>query len=326
MQRCFFSTVFTILAVGLASATVFLPSMLIPFALISTTLFAFVSALSYTKASRLCSQAVVAVFYIITLAVTKDPIPGLMLLLLFFPVGLAVGSCCSARKKLNTAGGMSLLYGSVFFLLMFTAYTVFSTYPDISFTSAAENIKDLIIPEIETAVSSLLGEDLGISSEYSYVYSFEYIATLAFSYIPTVIGLWFIGSATVAFWLLKAVFKAFNQDVSFMGCFSEFKVSRTGAFIYFLATVASVLSMGSALSTTAVNFTGIMSIVLSYAGISLISFLLDLKNISDPLKYIIIGVLLFLGLMPFGFSYLLSLVGLADAYLDIRRRFKNSGV
>jgi len=84
--------------------------------------------------------------------------------------------------------------------------------------------------------------------------------------------------------------------------------------------------MGSALSVTALNFSGVMSVVLSFAGISLISFLLELKNVSDPIRYIIIAVLLFVGLMPFGLSYLLSLVGLLDSYLDIRERLKNSGI
>ena len=326
MQRCFFSTIFTILAVVIAASAVFLPALTVPFALISTTVFSFVSALSYTKASRLCSQAVVAVFYIITLIVTKDPTPGLLILALFFPVGLAVGSGCMMRKKLNSTGAGALIYGSVFFLIVFAVYAVFSTYPDVSFSAAAENIKGMIVPEIEKAIFSIMESDQNISSEYNYIYSYEYLASLAFSYIPTVIGIWIIGSATVSFWLLKAIFKVFDQDVAFMGRFSEFKVSRTGAFVYFLATIASVMAMGSALSTTALNFSGVMSVVLSYAGISLISFLLELKNVSDPVRYIIVGFLLLVGLMPFGFSYLLSLVGLFDAYLDIRERFNNSGV
>ena len=329
MQRCFYSTVFTLFAVGFTVAAIFVPAMLIPFSLVSTTLFSFVTALSYTKQSCLCSQAVVALFYIVTLIVTKDPVPGLVMLLLFFPVGWSVGMACYMRRRLNSAGAMSVLSGTAFIFVIFLVYAVFSTYPDISLTAAGENIRDLIIPELESAIASFFeieSEITGQTSEYTYIYSYESIASFVFSYVPTVVGVWLLFSSTVSFWLLKAVFKLFKQDVSFMGEFGDFKVSRTGAFIYFLSTVFTVTAMGTALGTVAVNFSGVMSVVLAYAGISLISFILELKNVPDYLRYIIVGVLFLFGLMPFGISYILSFVGLIDSYLDIRERFRNSGV
>lgn len=326
MQRFAISFVTTVLSIGFMLLAVFFPVLAVPCALVSTTLFAFVCSFATHKISRITSQTVVAVFYIITLIVTKDPVPGLLMLSMFFPVGLALGTSVQLRKNLNYAGALALIYGAVFFLLIFAAYAVFTTYPDISFSVAAENIQEMIIPEIESVISQLLEGEQIVSGEYDYIYSYESIASLAFSYIPTVVALLLLGSTAVVYPLLKAIFKYYEVDSRFMGRFSGFKVSKAGAITYFLATVASVLAMGTTVSTAAVNFTAVMSFVLSYAGVSLISFLLDLKNISDPVKYIIIGVLLFLGLMPFGFSYLLSLVGLADAYLNIRGRLKNSGV
>lgn len=326
MQRSIFSSITTLGAIGFVLLAVFLPALTVPCALISTTLFAFVTALSHPKVTRITSQSIIAVFYIITLIVTKDPIPGLMILLLFYPAGLAAGYCCMMKKRVNSIGAHALLYGSVFFLLVFIVYAIFSTYPDISFTTASENIKNMFIPEIEKAISAIFGGGQDTASEYDYIYSYEYLATLVYSYIPTVVGLWLLVSSYIASRGLKLIYKYFDQDASFMGGFSDFRVSRTGAYVYFLATIVSLFAMGSALSVTALNFSGVMSVVLSFAGISLISFLLELKNVSDPIRYIIIAVLLFVGLMPFGLSYLLSLVGLLDSYLDIRERLKNSGI
>jgi len=324
MQRNVYSGIFTALAATIAVGSVFIPALFIPLALVSTALFALVTALSSTKSSRITSQCVIFAFYIITLLVTGDPLPGLFILMIFFPVGLAVGIAFGAKRNLNSAGATSLLFSAVYFFLVFIVYAVSATYPDISITDAANGIKETFLPQIENLLSSLI-EAQPDPSVYTNTYSVSTIASYIFSYVPTAFAIWCLFTSTVSFWILKRVFKSFSTDVSFAGTFSSFRVSRTGAFIYFFVSVISLFSIGSAVGAAALNYTAVMSLVFSYAGISLISFFLELKNISSVVRYLIIGILFVLGLMPFGLSYILSLLGLVDSYLDIRGKLMNSG-
>ena len=180
MQRSIYSGIFTALASVIALGAVFVPALFIPLALISTALFALVTSLSYTNASRITSQCVVFVFYIIMLVLTKDPIPGLLVLMIFFPVGLATGTAFGAKRNLNSFGAMSLLFGSVYIILVFIVYTVSATYPDISFTEAANGLKEAIQPQIEEMLSSVIASHTE-SAGYTYPYSVQTISSFVIS-------------------------------------------------------------------------------------------------------------------------------------------------
>ncbi len=326
MQRCVYSVILTLAVVGLTVAAIFLPSMAIPLLIVSTSLFAVVNAVAYTKSSRICSQCVIVLFYIVCLAVTKDPVISLLPLLTFFPVGWAVGQSVHTKSNLNSTGATALLTGSVFCVIVFFFYAFYSTYPDISLQTAAENIQNTVLTYIENFLYELVFPDSGQLSEYLYTYSFSELSSDIFSYAPTIIACWFLLSATVAFFVLKFTFDLFQQDVSFMGGFGDFRVSKTGAVVYFIATLLTLISSDSVFLVAFVNFYSAMSVVMTYAGISLVGFFLEFKNIPVILRRVIMAVIIICSIIPIGISSILSLVGLLDSYLNIRERLCNSGV
>ena len=324
MRKHVYSAVFTALAAALSAGVVFLPGAFVLFSLISTVLFTFAVVLADTAKSRAVSQGIVALFYIATVFVLKNPVPGLLLLATFFPVGLAVGTAFGMRKNLNSAGAMSVLFGSVFVLLTFVVYAVYSTMPDISFSAAAESIREAFVPQVESVLEAAVGAQAELN-DGMYLYSISTIADAVFSYIPAAIAVWFLFSSAVSFAVLRTAQKSASNDVSFMGDFSGFRVSKAGAIVYFIASVIALFTLGTPVGTAAMNFTGVMSVVLSYAGISLVSFFLEFKNISNVLRRIIIVLLFVIAVFPIGFSYLLSILGLVDAYINIREKLMNSG-
>lgn len=321
MKKCVFAAIFTALTVAVALLSLLFPGAILLFSLITTVLFTFVIVLSDTNASRIVSQAVIAVFYIASVFVFNDPVPGLLILAMFFPVGWAVGTAYLMKRNLNSAGAMAVMFGAVFIFAVFAVYALFTVG---NFADAAENLKNTFVPQVE----SMLTEAFSVQSEITdnmYLYSVSTIASAIFSYIPAAIAIWYLFCSAVSFSVLRKALKAAQEDVSFMGEFSDFRVSRAGAVAYFIASLISLLTLGSAVGTATLNFTGVMSVVLAYAGISLVNYILDFKNIPDILRRIIIIALFAVGILPIGISYLLSILGLVDSYLNIRERLMNSG-
>jgi hypothetical protein len=324
MKKCVNSAVFTALTVAASAGIVLAPGAFALFSIIATVLFTFVIVYSDTTASRVVSQSVIAVVYIASVVILKDPVPGLLLLATFFPVGWAVGSSYLMKRNLNSAGAMSVLFGAVFLLAVFAVYALFSAPDGGSFAGVAESLREAFVSRVETALESAIAAQPEIPSNVA-LYSVPSIAAAIFSYIPAAIAIWYLACAAVSFAVLRKAQRAIGNDISFMGEFSDFRVSKAGAIVYFIASLISLLTMGSVAGTAALNFTGVMSTVLSYAGIALIAYILDFKNISGVFRRIIIVALFVIGILPIGISYILSLVGLVDSYLNIRERFMNSG-
>jgi uncharacterized protein YybS (DUF2232 family) len=63
-----------------------------------------------------------------------------------------------------------------------------------------------------------------------------------------------------------------------------------------------------------------MTIVFAYAGLSLIGYFLNMKSISKFVRIIIYIAIIAISLIPFGFSGIIALIGVADSYYHIRQR------
>ncbi len=324
MKKSIFAAVFSVLTVAFALGTVVFPGAIMLFSLISTVLFTFVIVYADTPVSRIVSQSIIAIFYIVSVVVLNDPVPGLLLLAMFFPVGWAVGTAYLMKRNLNSTGAMAVLFGAIFLFAVFAVYALFSSPQGSSFADAAEGIREAFTSQVENILQTALSAQPELTDNM-YLYSVSSIASAIFSYIPAALAIWYLLCSAVAFAVLRKAEKASGNNVSFMGEFSDFRVSRTGAVFYFLASLISLLSMGSPAGTAALNFTAVMSVVLSFGGIALIDYILDFKNISDTVRRIIIIALFVIAALPIGFAYLLSLLGLVDSYLNIREKLLNSG-
>lgn len=323
MKKSIYAAVFSALTVAFALLAIVFPGGIMLFSLISTVLFTFVTVFADTTASRIVSQSIIALFYIVSVIALNDPVPGLLLLAMFFPVGWAVGTAYHMKKNLNSAGAMAVLFGAVFLFATFAVYALFSSEGG-SFAAAAEGLRETFTSQVETVLQTAISSQPELTDNM-YLYSASSIASAVFSYIPAALAIWYLACSAVAFAVLRKAEKTAGNDVSFMGEFGDFRVSRTGAIFYFLASLISLLSMGSPVGTAALNFTAVMSVVLSFGGIALINYILEFKNISDIVRRIIIIALFVIGILPIGFAYLLSLLGLVDSYINIREKLMNSG-
>ncbi|MBR5721575.1 MAG: DUF2232 domain-containing protein, partial [Clostridia bacterium] len=195
MKKCVFAAIFTALTVAVALATLLFPGAFLLFSLISTVLFSFVIVLSDTSASRIVSQAVVAVFYIASVVILNDPVPGLLILAMFFPVGWAVGTAYLMKRNLNSAGAMSVMFGAVF---IFAVFAVYALYSSGNFADAAENLKNAFVPQVEQMLTEAFSAQSEITDNI-YLYSVSTIASAIFSYIPAAIAIWYLVCTAISF-------------------------------------------------------------------------------------------------------------------------------
>ena len=125
---------------------------------------------------------------------------------------------------------------------------------------------------------------------------------------------------------MKAIMIRTQVPVSFMGRFDGFRVSYTGALIYFISSIIMLFASNSVFGIALSNFSNIMTYVFAYAGISLIAYFLDFKNFSPFFKGAILIVAFAICLVPTGLLNIISLLGVIDAYWNIREKLNNSGI
>jgi uncharacterized protein YybS (DUF2232 family) len=179
-----------------------------------------------------------------------------------------------------------------------------------------ENIKQFISETYDIIISGIsntdivIAKDTFVDSTYTQlIYSLPY-------YITAVILVIII----LSYWLLKFILKGLSINVSHMGAFTTLTISRTGAIIYFICTLLSIFMSTGAENVVLYNFVSIMTVVFAYAGLSLIGYFLNMKSISKAIRIIIYIAIIAISLIPFGFSGIIALIGVADSYYHIRQR------
>ena len=323
MKSFVYPSALTVLCVVLAIAAVFFPVSFIPFSFAATALFAVATALSVSKTQRMITQGIIAAAFIIAMITTGSLFVSCCILLLFYPIGAAVGVSFLQKKNLNSTGASALLAAAALTLVSVLIYIFEATYPDLSVENAVAPIAELF----KAALTNYLTDgNEALLADQSVLNSIDLLYTTVVSYIPSVLGIWFLLMALGAHWLLFSIMNATGHDCSHVEYFSEFRVGRAGAAVYCIATLFTLLSGTSALGYSMLNFTSVMSVVFTYAGISLIAFYLELKNIGKTKRIFICVVLFCLCLIPLGFSTVVSLIGIADSWMNIRERLRNSGV
>ena len=323
MKSFIYPAALTVMCVVLAITAVFFPFAFIPFVFAATLLFTLATAVSVSKTQMMITQGIIAASFLVALITTGSFFFALFFLILFYPVGASVGVSFLQKKNLNSTGATALIAASAMALAAALVYVFEATYPNLSLTAAFEPLSETLKT---TVADYLTNGDQSLLYQPAVSNMVDTFYTLVLSYIPALIGVWLLLTTLFSYWLLRSVMRHLGRDVSHMGYFTDFRVSRAGAVVYCISTLVVLFAGNTAFGYVMLNFSSIMMLVYTYAGISIIGFFLELKNIGKTKRAIVYLVLILICLIPFGLSTLISFAGLADSWLDIRERVRNSGV
>lgn len=295
--------------------SVIIPTMSIPFSLIGSALFATVVTTNKGPIPILFTAVIFGSALFITGSVTVS----FLILLTFLPIGVALG--IAMMKKLNLNGTVALSISvSIIFVLIIIFFFVFEYSTKFSleeaFAPIGASLKSVIAQSYDILVGGMNNTDI-IAGRDTFIEGSYQQLILSIPYYITAVLLFII---ILSYWLLKFLLKGLSINVSHMGAFTTLTISRTGAVIYFICTLLSIFMSTGVESIVVYNFTSIMTLIFAYAGLSLIAYILNMKSISKIVRIIIYIAIIVICIIPFGFSGLVALVGIADSYYHIRKR------
>ena len=120
----------------------------------------------------------------------------------------------------------------------------------------------------------------------------------------------------------KGLLALFKRDVSGFMRFCDFKMSRAGIFMGIVAYILSAVMDGSRVSLAFENLCAIIIFATFVCGFSVVDFKLRAKfrlSVVRFLIYVLLGTFLMMGIGP----VLLTVIGLIDAFGDLRKPKKN---
>lgn len=314
-----------IASVLLACATVFFPFTSLVTVYASAVFFAFAVI---TSPSLFVVWIGSALTFIAVLLFSGSVSGALMFLLMFFPVGSALGIGFRSKKGFNETMALVSLFAAGLGLLALILFV--GEFSDWSFDA-----KDALSPVFnkmkEFMLESFSAADPAVNSlfESKGASLAQFVNTsclLLVSYIPLIYMGFMLCLAVLAFWMIKAIMIRTDTPVNFMGRFDGCRISYLGALLYFISTIVMLFSSNSVLGIAIANFSNIMTYVFAYAGISLIAYFLDFKNFSPFFKWAILIFAFAVCLIPTGLLNIISLLGIVDAYWNIREKLNNSGI
>jgi hypothetical protein len=269
--------------------------------------------------SRIYEKILPILFFVAMLIFSGSLTIATAALGVFFPGGIVV-SRILAKQKRPTAGMASLFavfaaYVAVILFVMLIEYGI-----DLDPESITEPITNEIKLALGDVYSLLQGSPFVAGlTQANFVYTF-YITILCS--LPTMMGLLILATSALCYWTTKAIIckkeRADLEKTQFFGSFDLIRISHMGGVIY---TLSSLMATFSSTTNEAIIFgtvTSIMSVVLCYAGASLIAFIMKMKGATPIFRYFIYA-LIFILCFNSTVRSLLSLIGLIDCFWHLRR-------
>ncbi|MBE6891794.1 MAG: DUF2232 domain-containing protein [Ruminococcaceae bacterium] len=305
----------------------------------SAVLFPSVSLVSVFSSSLVCIFSVIfssnlwvigigsLVTFILAWVLSGSASAALLFLILFLPIGVALGLGFRNKWSFNESISYAVLNASVLGVL---AIIVFIG----EFSGGSFDVKAVLEPVFlsfkDLLRSAFVIDDPSVNAFYGAMgYTAEqYVDRLYYSIVyslPTFFVCFILLVSVICYWLIKFFFKRTTVQVDFMGRFDDCRIGRTGAILYSLATLFYLFSSHSVFGIVVLNFSNIMTYVLAYAGISFIAYLLDFKNFSQFFKVGIIIASIAVCIIPGGLLNIIALLGFLDSCWNFRERLKNSG-
>lgn len=336
VKKQIYSIGFFIAAVLFAFSALILPSILIDFSLLGATVYLFaaiVIACVFLAFSVTSSQSlwVVGVGVILTFIgswiVSGSASFSLLFLILFVPVGATLGFGYRNKKILNDvamgASVSAVVFGLIAFAVLIGELSGGSFSVEEALRPISESFKQYCIDIFTADVESfeLFYKMQGISAKAFALFVYQYIIANIPTFYMSVILL----ETVFGFWIIKAIMKRTDEQVSFMGRFSDCRISVVGSVFYVICHVLYLIFGDSSVAVAFLNYSNILNYIYVYAGISLIAFFLELKNWSSGMRTVVLAVVIFVCLFAPSLSVLVSMLGLFDSGLNIRGRLQNSG-
>lgn len=305
----------------------------------SAVIFPAVSFVSVFAASLVCAFAVITsstpwimgigslAAFVISWIISGSASAALLFLVLFLPVGAALGLGFKNKWGFNDVIAFAALNGAILGVIALIVFIGEFSGGSFDIKATMEpvllNFKELLHSAfvIDDPAVNAFYEAMGISSE-------QYINVIYFSVvynIPTFYICFILLIAVICYWLVKAFYKRTPEPIDFMGRFDGCRISRTGAILYSVSTLLYLFTSNTVFGIIVSNFSNIMTYVLAYAGVSFIAYLLDFKNVSSFIKTGVIIASIAVCLLPMGLLNIIALLGFFDSCWNIRDRLQNSG-
>ncbi|MBQ2882035.1 MAG: DUF2232 domain-containing protein [Clostridia bacterium] len=337
IKKQIYSIGFFIAAVLFAISSLILPGLLMSFSLLGSGICLLVLlvvsciclAFSVVASQTLWVVGVgVIIAFIGSWIVLSSASAALMFLILFVPVGVALGFGYRNKKNLNNtvmgAAVNATVLGLIAFIVLIGELSGGSFSVSEALGPLSENLRqsciDFFAADVETF--EMVYQMLGVSAKAFALFVYSYII----ANIPTFYMSAVLLQAVLGFWLIKSVMKRTEEQVSFMGRFSDCRVSFVAAVFYVICNVCYFIFSESDISAAFLSYSNILHYVFIYAGISLVAFFLELKNWGNGIRTVVLAVVIFVCIAFPQLSSLVSILGLFDSGMNIRERLRNSGV
>ena len=284
---------------------------------LASALYAVLLLRSGEIVSKLLGTAVILLLWPVTQSFTV----AFFFSFLFLPAGLGFAVSFRQRGGFATAMASSLVFSAVFMIpLACLAMAEFTSSFSLAellnhFRDIFKNILFSVFQNLPEELLSTLFPLLGFQNVSEFT-DMIYAQT-AYS-LPSHLCLFFLAIFSGAYWIFKALCVRSDTPQArdsyfFMGKFCLFRV-------YMFSCLPMFFSLENEDAMFFSNLSTIFSYVFAYAGIALVDYFLYRRIKAHPAVRVTVGIFLAgLCVLPFGFCYIISFAGLADACWNLRR-------
>lgn len=263
------------------------------------------------------------IIFIAVILITRSLTSALITLLLFLPAGTAISLVLKKSSSFKTLSGIVFLSLLAFFIILICSSVLeyersfdFRSYFSV-FTNEYKEILRSVYDSLSQ--SKIYGSALTTKADFVYLLFIQTIQV-----IPSLIIIVFAVASILIYWCTKYVFRLPSLK-SISPSFTEYTDIRAGkpaAIIYMVVSLISMFTLSSGEIVFFNTLTYILSMYFCYTGTACIGYFIKSRNLPAILRilvYILIAIICFL---PFGLSVFVSIFGVADTFLDLRRFMK----
>ena len=337
LKKQIYSIGFFIASVLLAVASLILPVFFMSFSWVASIVCFFASvilscvmfAFSVTNAHSLLIPGIgVILAFLGSWLLSGSATFSILFLIIFIPAGTALGLGYKNKKMLNAtvmkAAVNAVILGLIAFTVLIGEFSGGSFDVKEALGPMTEKLKQYLIElfSVEDPSVSMVFDRMEISPKAFALFIYDYFITN----IPTFYMSFVLIETVIGFWIIKGLMKRTDNQVSFMGRFSDCKISYVGSIFYLICVCCYMLLSEYDIAIAFYNYSNILRLVFIYAGVSLISYFLEFKKFSNFARNLILVIVIVISFTSTVLSSLVIFLGLLDSGMNFRNRIENSGV
>ena len=258
---------------------------------------------------------IISTFFV---GVMTDTISGLIILLAFLPLSIALNYLIVNRKKTLETMVISTLLTLVSFLV------ILGLTKNITGVSIVHQLDEFFTQVINTQIETLKDMQLSqyeiLKAEDLLESTFDYVLLI----IPVLMMIFSLVTAYINCFISSVVLRKQGYGVVSIPRFSRFKLPSNillGMGIMFIGVLLIKWLKISYYETVLLNIVGLASFMFFIQGLAVIDYKLKRKNVKIVFRVLIL--LSFVLLLPIG-TMILTFIGVLDAILDFRKLKNNA--